>query len=87
MHFLKDRDGDLPIHTSWGLLFDREQGFRRDPNEGKKPTALDRVRELLEQDATLSTAQLVEITGLAERTIRKAALDLSDEQLELRATA
>jgi len=79
LHFLKDRDGDLPIHTAWGLLFDRENGFRRDPNEGRKPTALDQVRELLADDPELSTAQLVEITGYAERTIRKAARELAEE--------
>jgi hypothetical protein len=79
LHFLKDRDGDLPIHTAWGLLFDREQGFRRDPNEGRKPTALDQVRELLAEEPGLSTAQLVEITGYKERTIRKAVSDLSEE--------
>jgi hypothetical protein len=27
LHFLKDRDGDLPISTAWGLLFDQEEGF------------------------------------------------------------
>ncbi len=82
LHFLKDRDGDLPIHTAWGLLFDREEGFRRDPNEGRKPTALDKVRELLADDPELSTAQLVEITGYAERTVRKAVSDLGDEEPE-----
>jgi hypothetical protein len=34
LHFLKDRDGDLPIGGAWGLLFDQEEGFRRDPNDG-----------------------------------------------------
>jgi hypothetical protein len=34
LHFLKDRDGDLPIGGVWGLLFDQEEGFRRDPNDG-----------------------------------------------------
>lgn len=84
LHFLKDRDGDLPIHTTWGLLFDREQGFRRDPNSGRKPTALEQIRELVTDEPTLSTQQLVEITGLAERTVRKAVKDLkSSEQPEL----
>jgi hypothetical protein len=30
LRFLKDRDGDLPVGDAWPLLFDREQGFRRD---------------------------------------------------------
>lgn len=34
LHFLKDREGDLPIGAAWGLLFDQEQGFRRDPADG-----------------------------------------------------
>jgi hypothetical protein len=31
LHFFKDRDGDLPVGEAWGLLFDRDDGFRRDP--------------------------------------------------------
>jgi hypothetical protein len=34
LHFLKDRDGDLPIGAAWGLLFDQYEGFRRDPSDG-----------------------------------------------------
>jgi hypothetical protein len=45
LHFLKDRDGDLPIGAVWGLLFDREEGFRRDPNDG---TIRDLRTELLD---------------------------------------
>ena len=29
LHFLKDRDGDLPIGDKWDLVFDQERGFRR----------------------------------------------------------
>jgi hypothetical protein len=47
LHFLKDRDGDLPISTAWGLLFDQEEGFRRDPSDGV-------VRELRENCSTFS---------------------------------
>jgi hypothetical protein len=40
LYFFKDRDGDLPIGAAWGPLFDREQGFRRDPDDEKpKQTA------------------------------------------------
>lgn len=31
LRFLKDRDEDLPVGEAWGLIFDREHGFRRDP--------------------------------------------------------
>jgi hypothetical protein len=34
LRFLKDRDGDLPVGEAWGLLFDRDEGFRRDPADG-----------------------------------------------------
>lgn len=33
LDFFKDRDGDLPIGAKWGLLFDRQDGFRRDPED------------------------------------------------------
>lgn len=33
LHFFKDRDGDLPVGDKWGLLFDRDSGFRRAPDE------------------------------------------------------
>jgi hypothetical protein len=79
LHFLKDRDGDLPIGAKWGLLFDRDQGFRRDPKDGKRETALDKVRELREADPTLTPAQLVEASGYSERSIRGALSALRDE--------
>jgi hypothetical protein len=47
LHFLKDRDGDLPIGASWGLLFDQEEGFRRDPNDGVVRDLREELLELL----------------------------------------
>ncbi len=80
LHFFKDRDGDLSIGAKWGLLFDREQGFRRDPDdETPKRTAAEQVRELLEQQPGLTIGQLVKETGYAERTIRKALKDIGAE--------
>lgn len=73
LHFFKDRDGDLPVGESWGLLFDREEGFRRDPEDGKaKPTTAEQVRELVEADPGITTEALIEATGKAERTVRSA---------------
>jgi hypothetical protein len=73
LHFFKDRDGDLPIGDRWGLLFDREQGFRRDPEDQKpKQTAAGAVREILTAQPGMTLNQLVETTGYAERTVRKA---------------
>ena len=77
LHLLKDRDGDLPVPEAWGLFFDREQGFRRDPEDGKpKQTAKDKVRELLEAQPGLVIQQLVKSTGNGERTVRDALREL-----------
>jgi Bifunctional DNA primase/polymerase, N-terminal/AAA domain/Primase C terminal 1 (PriCT-1) len=79
LHFLKDRDGDLPIGAAWGLLFDREQGFRRDSNDGRRETATDKIRELLAEDPALSPEQLMEASGYARRTVFKALRELAEE--------
>ena len=77
LHLLKDRDGDLPVPESWGLFFDREEGFRRDPEDGKpKQTAKDKVRELLVAQPGLGTEQLAESTEYTERTVRTALFGL-----------
>ena len=73
LHFFKDRDGDLPVGEKWGLLFDREQGYERDPEDGKyKPNAAEQVRELLAADPGLTQDELVEATKKAKRTVRGA---------------
>ena len=83
LHFLKDRDGDLPIGSAWGLLFSREEGFRRDPNDEKpRETALDKVRALRVEDPTLTPKQIEELTGYAERTVRQALARLREEESE-----
>lgn len=77
LHFFKDRDGDLPIGDQWGLLFDRENGYRRDPEDDKpKQTAADTVRELLQAQPDMTIGQLEAATGYAERTIRKALKEI-----------
>lgn len=73
LHFFKDRDGDLPVGEAWGLLFDREEGFRRDPqDEEPRQTAAARIRELLESDPGMTLDQLRSATDCAERTVRDA---------------
>ncbi len=47
LHFLKDRDGDLPIGVAWSLLFDQETGFHRDPNDGVVRDLREELLELL----------------------------------------
>jgi hypothetical protein len=83
LHFFKDRDGDLPIGSAWGLLFDREHGYRRDPQDGQqRATATDEIRELLATDPALTNAQLAALTGKAERTVREARQRLEAERAE-----
>jgi hypothetical protein len=73
LHYFKDRDGDLPVRKAWGLLFSRENGYHRDPEDGaRKQTAADMVAELLETDPTMTDAQLMAATEKSERTIRNA---------------
>lgn len=76
--FLKDRDGDLPIGESWGLLFDRDNGYRRDPDDGKhEPTTVEQVQELLQQTPGMTKAQLTEATGKKPRTVEQALRELA----------
>jgi hypothetical protein len=78
LHFFKDRDGDLPAGDAWGLLFDQESGFRRDPEDGKpKQTAEGKVRELLDAQPGMTEAQLIEASGYKERTVRGALRKLN----------
>jgi AAA domain len=73
LHFFKDRDGDLPQGERWGLLFDRERGFRRDPEDGKpRETAPDKVRRLLAAQPGMTERQMIEASGYKERTVRDA---------------
>jgi Bifunctional DNA primase/polymerase, N-terminal/AAA domain/Primase C terminal 1 (PriCT-1) len=70
LHWLKDRDGDLPIGTAWRLLFSREDGFRRDPKDGEPPTA-ERVAALRAEDPALTQEQVADRLALTPRTVRK----------------
>jgi hypothetical protein len=81
LHIFKDRDGDLPVGEKWELLFDREAGFRRDPEADKeKETALDKVRAALEEEPKgLTTRQLEGLTDFSDKTVRKAVHDLDAE--------
>ncbi len=76
LYFFKDRDGDLPVGDRWGLLFDRARGFTRDPNDGKRETAADKVKAALEESPEMTIADLVDATGYAERTVRRALAEI-----------
>lgn len=78
LHFFKDRDGDLPVGESWGLLFDRKDGFRRDPEDGKdRETAAVKVQRALEDRASQPLDALVKITGNSDKTVRAALKKLN----------
>ena len=52
------------------------EGFRRDPDDGLKVTAADKVRGLLATDPGMTLEQLMTATGYAERTMRGALRQL-----------
>ena len=73
LHFFKDRDGDLPVGEHWGLIFDRKDGFRRDPEDGQdRETALTKVQRALEERPGRTLEDLVTLTGNSDKTIRGA---------------
>jgi hypothetical protein len=71
LHFLKDRDGDLPIGAAWGLLFNRDTLFTRDPNDGRRDTAADKVSAMLADDPLLTNEQVATATGVSIRTVQR----------------
>jgi hypothetical protein len=71
LHFFKDRDGDLPpVFSKWGLTFDREHLFRRDPNDGK-PSTKERVATCRDADPAMTQEQVASAIGVTVRTVRK----------------
>jgi len=74
LRFIKDRDGDLPVGEAWGLIFSREEGYRRDPRE------LEPERDLLAelrawQDEEWRTDREWAKELSARKTLVRAALD------------
>jgi hypothetical protein len=80
LHFFKDRDGDLPIGSRWGVLFDPEQGFRRDPKDAAPPTS-ERVAELRASDPGITQAQAAAALELSLSTIKRYWQDEGQESL------
>lgn len=37
LRFLKDREGELPIGEAWSLLYNKSEGYRRDPKDLEPP--------------------------------------------------
>jgi AAA domain len=70
LYFFKDRDGELEVGGRWGLVFDREHGFRRDPKDGEPSTA-EKLQALRAADPDLTQAQAAKEIGVTERTIQR----------------
>ena len=70
LHFLKSRDPGLPVRERWGLLYERERGFRRDPATDTPPTE-QRLRELRGADPTVTQAKAAEALHVHETTVRR----------------
>jgi hypothetical protein len=82
LHFLKDRDGDLGVGERWGLIYDHEHGFRRDPKDGK-PSTREQVAALRRDEPSVTQAQAAELLDVNERTIRRYWHASEEDQLEL----
>ena len=84
LHYLKDRDGDLPVGKPTGLLFDRGLGYRIDPNDGK-PKPQEVALEMLARDPEATDEAIMEATGVtttrAVQKYRKAFREASGDQL------
>jgi hypothetical protein len=86
LHFLKDRDGDLPIGERWELLFDHERGYERKPDEPERDLAAD-IEAFLRGVACAPVEQIreaVEARGKAVREVLRGSDQL--EQVPCRRT-
>lgn len=82
LYFFKDRDGELEVGGRWGLVFDRAQGFRRDPKDGEPPTA-EKLQALRAADPGITQKQAAEELGVTERTIQRHWQGDDDRQPQL----
>lgn len=71
LHFWKDRDGDLSQQVEWNLVFSRERGFERDPEERRAPPHVAIANAFLAHGGgALGISDLVDATGYSDRPIR-----------------
>jgi len=82
LYFFKDRDGSLEVGGRWGLIYDREHGFRRDPKDGE-PSTVEKLQALRAADPAITQKQAADELGVAERTIQRhwQAGDEAQQQL------
>jgi hypothetical protein len=85
LFFFKDRDGDLEVGAKWGLLYDRESGFRRDPKDTGQTTA-GKLVELRLADPTVTQAEAALALDVNKRTVQRYWQGADPSQLDLDAT-
>jgi len=73
LHFWKDRDGDLPIGSKLGLLFDRERGFMKDPRAVGQDDSAEQLVQVLTAFGTraATVAELAAALGVSPDTARR----------------
>jgi AAA domain len=77
LYWWKDREGDLGcLNERWGLLFDQERGFRRDPKDLDRTPTRERVRAALFDRPGMLIDELREAVGAKQATIRTALEDI-----------
>jgi putative DNA primase/helicase len=87
LHFFKDRDGlaDLPTGGEpWGLLFDREHGFRRDPTELEPELDIPAALKTLGEDGKWRTLDEWSVSseggiGKSRKVVRPVLEELVEE--------
>jgi hypothetical protein len=67
LYYFKCRDGDedLPVNGEpWGLLFDRESGFRREPEEqAKQDDLIEKIADFLVKHPHSTTNAVAKFVG------------------------
>jgi len=79
LYFFKCRDGDdeLPVNGEpWGLLFDRESGFRREPDqETKQESLVERVETFLRENPRSTTNAVAKAVEAGKDRVTRALHD------------
>lgn len=77
LRILKDRDGDLPVGEAWPLLFDRDDGFRRDPKEEQMAEELE-ARLLADTGEWRTVKEWAALLGIRENRSRELLEQLAE---------
>lgn len=74
LRFLKDREGDLEVGESWNLLFEKGEGFKRDPKDFEPPRDYEEEVRDASQDGQWRTIKEYKILLKAGETALRPAL-------------